>query len=312
MPSSATGPELPRSGRLARSMVAALLICSLGFLGLLGVLSRQQQGQIDDLEVALARLERSRVASKLDSADRRDDLSTRLGALEHGVSTRPRFVPPSPGDPPGASEPSTGTEEVVSGDAERATALESEVTELLEQWEGVTDGGPGGEGLRFKLPSGVSVVTGTTASGSNPGVPSWSEVQATGAPDTDGLGDLPTAWASRRPDEGLEWLEIDFPRVLIPSAIVIVESHNPGALIRVEGGSGGSLQTLWSGTDLATEDANEFVISVSAGVSIETVRLTLDTRLVSGWNEIDAVGLEVGDTVVWGTEARASSSYAQR
>ena len=301
----------------------ALVISILAVLGL-GIHLTAQSRRIEDLEAAQQRLERSRAASKLDSAERRDALSARLERLEAeierlGWDQMQGIAEAIPRDQPPSEEGALP----VTIPAEKSELSQEDLAQILETLAATSAGFAAEQAYAGNVPGrsagaiselilAGSLPRGGTAQGNNPDAPSWSEAQATGAPDTEGLGDLPTAWASKRPDEGLEWLEIDFPPGITPNAVVIVESHNPGAVTRVEGGSGGSLQSLWSGTDPATEDANEFVISVPAGLSIETVRITLDTRRVSGWNEIDAVGLEVGDQVTWGIAARASSSYADR
>lgn len=148
--------------------------------------------------------------------------------------------------------------------------------------------------------------------GNNPEAPSWSENQALGEPDTEGQGDFPTAWASQDPDGGIEWLEIGFAEAVAAHGVVIIESYNPGAVVKVEtAGPGQGWRTVWSGRDPATAEKNEFAIPLDGRTAIDGVRITLDTRLVPGWNEIDAVGLEVGDRTVWGSEASASSTFGQ-
>src|SRR4030095_2294776 len=126
------------------------------------------------------------------------------------------------------------------------------------------------------------------------GVPkrSCGREQATGAPDTMQSGDIPTAWASKNPDGGVEWLELDYERAVGVDSIRVVESHNPGAIskvavIRPDGGE----ETVWQG-NLAGSGQNELLQSdfkVARNVQGQKVRVYVDTGRVPGWNEIDAV-----------------------
>jgi hypothetical protein len=154
------------------------------------------------------------------------------------------------------------------------------------------------------------LLNGRVRQGSNPTAPSWAAEQALGPPDTEGLGDFPTAWASQQPDGGIEWLEVSFPQAVAADGIVIVESYNPGAVVKVEvAGPGEDWRTVWSGRDPSTEEANELYVALGDRREVDAVRVTLDTRVVPGWNEIDAVGLEVGGETVWGSESEASSVF---
>jgi hypothetical protein len=143
---------------------------------------------------------------------------------------------------------------------------------------------------------------------------SWGHEQATGAPDTNQAGDIPTAWASKVPDGGVEWLELDYERAVGVDSIRVVESHNPGAIskvavIRPDGGE----ETVWEG-NLPASSQNELVQSdfkVPRYVQGQKVRVYVDTSRVPGWNEIDAVQLVGKDgTKQWAVGSTASSSYS--
>lgn len=115
----------------------------------------------------------------------------------------------------------------------------------------------------------------------------WSASQATGAPNTEAAGDLPTAWAPRAPDGGEEWLDVTYERPVVPRLVRIHETFNPGAIVRIE--SGGA--TLWKG-DVRTEaDIRWLEIELEGAAPVRTLRIVLDTTLRAGWNEIDAVEL---------------------
>lgn len=121
----------------------------------------------------------------------------------------------------------------------------------------------------------------------------WSAAQVAGKPDSPAGGDRPTAWASKEADGGEEWLELSFALELRPSKIRVHETYNPGAIVKVEArGANGAWTTLWTGRAAAREGDAWMSIDVPAGApATRTIRLTLDSAAVAGWNEIDAVEL---------------------
>ncbi len=151
------------------------------------------------------------------------------------------------------------------------------------------------------------------ASATEAGGPSWSPGQVAGPPDTDEYGDYATAWASRNPDGGIEWLQVEFERPVEVGEIVIHESFNPGALAKVSAlMPDGAWKTLWEGTTPAEGESVERALAVPPGVTSDQIRIELDTRRVPGWNEIDAVQLVGTDgSRQWARRATASSHYGQ-
>ena len=150
----------------------------------------------------------------------------------------------------------------------------------------------------------------------------WSAMQATGAPDTEQCGDIPTAWASASAT-GEDVLLLEYENAVIPIGVLIHQTYNPGAITRVE-------------LALSTEDAT-YVLEDSAdppgntdcpGVfevdasmidtPVDTVIVYLDQTITDDWNEIDAVelvgippeALENADLLdQWATNAEATSQY---
>ncbi|HEY7090964.1 MAG TPA: hypothetical protein VH518_22900 [Tepidisphaeraceae bacterium] len=143
----------------------------------------------------------------------------------------------------------------------------------------------------------------------------WSPPQAEGTPDTNSMGDIPSAWASLTPDGQPEWLELEYQPALTPKSALVCESNAPGALVRltVFDSSGQEIEA-WSGKDSAKPDLRGvYVAEVPLAVSepVSRIKLYLDSPKVPGWNEIDAVGLIDSDGMYhWATSARASSTYA--
>jgi hypothetical protein len=142
----------------------------------------------------------------------------------------------------------------------------------------------------------------------------WSPEQATGAPDTERAGDIPTAWASLNPDDGAEWLRVDFDQVVTISEVRIRESFNPGAVSKVAAIlQDGKEQVLWEGFDPTIDAPGDFVVQAEGDVVSKSIKIYLETTRKEGWNEIDAVEL-VGKNGKrqWASHASASSTYAVR
>jgi hypothetical protein len=144
----------------------------------------------------------------------------------------------------------------------------------------------------------------------------WGPEQATGPPDTTGPGDIVTAWASETPDGQDEWLMLEYDHVLLPSAVVVHETFNPGALVRVTAFRlDGEEVELWKGKDPSPVNPNGVGVSeveVKPDFKTNRIKLYLDSKAVPGWNEIDAVGVRDGaGKMHWAVAAAASSTYAQ-
>ncbi len=137
--------------------------------------------------------------------------------------------------------------------------------------------------------------TGAEAS-SQYGDDGYSAAQTTGEPDTPVAGDYNTAWAPKEKNAGEETLELTFEHSVIPAAVNIHETDNPGAVISVAvfDPEDEEWVTVWEGD---SEEVNESMRVFSPELddvdfATNAVLLTLDTDLVEGWNEIDAVQLE--------------------
>jgi hypothetical protein len=143
----------------------------------------------------------------------------------------------------------------------------------------------------------------------------WGPEQATGEPDTLQAGDISTAWASRHPDAGPEWLKLEYDKEADIGEVRIRETHNPGAITKVTAfDKDGKEEVLWQGREPDHDFPGDFVVPVAKdrNVLTKSVKIYLDTTLVQGWNEIDAVRLVAKDgTGQWAARATASSTFAE-
>ena len=113
---------------------------------------------------------------------------------------------------------------------------------------------------------------------------------ATGRPNVwPQYGDKAGAWAPNDATSPSEWLEVSFPATET-EAIYVFESCNAGAIRSVVDGDG---TTLYETTAPAGRYSAAQVLAIRLPTprTISKLRITVDGSLVSGWAEIDAVGL---------------------
>ena len=142
----------------------------------------------------------------------------------------------------------------------------------------------------------------------------WGPEQATGKPDTRGYGDLPTAWATQNPDGGAEWLELSFERAVPIQKVRVFCSFNPGALTKITTfQADGQEMVFWEGEQPPKDEVDVFEVAPRKDAPrSQKIKLYLDTKRKSGWNEIDAVEIVAADGAAqWAQEAKASSFYGE-
>lgn len=142
----------------------------------------------------------------------------------------------------------------------------------------------------------------------------WGPEQATGEPDTQMAGDIVTAWASSSQDGQEEWLLCEYEEPIIPTAVLVHETYNPGALVRVTAfKANGEEVELWKGEDPTPANAGLGVSEVPVKVDFKTnrIKIYLDSVNVASWNEIDAVGIrDKAKKTHWAVAVEASTTYA--
>jgi hypothetical protein len=128
------------------------------------------------------------------------------------------------------------------------------------------------------------------------GADDWSAKRALGAPDVyPASGDQVDAWASEGADDRTEFLELGLERAARISAVEVFETYNPGAVTQLEliGASGARTVVHRARAEQLGSAAHITRAEVGCtGEPIVAVRVTIDSRAVEGWNEIDAVGVQ--------------------
>ena len=123
----------------------------------------------------------------------------------------------------------------------------------------------------------------------------WSANRVLGAPDVfPAHGDLVNAWASRGADDADEWIEVGYAQPTRIRAIDVFETYNPGAVTAIEMiTASGQHITAYQGAPSANGQlSNNLHVDVACtDEPIVAVHVRLASRQVSGWNELDAIGV---------------------
>ena len=135
-------------------------------------------------------------------------------------------------------------------------------------------------------------------------------MQAAGPPDANPNVDDSKAWATKRGDMGVQWIELTYDPPLRASRVRIFEVNSAGAVVEIQvTDTRGQKRTAWRGND-PTAKPGVFDVRIDAGgAKVAKVRVILDTDRRPGWNEIDAVELLGPTGRGWATSAVASSTY---
>jgi beta-lactamase regulating signal transducer with metallopeptidase domain len=143
----------------------------------------------------------------------------------------------------------------------------------------------------------------------------WSAEQLTGAPDAQAGADDRRAWASATADGQGEWIEVSYEQPVHAVAVLIFETHNPGAI--------GSVKVFESEDKWywaldsrparpIAKNSQVTTITLSGERPINKVRITIESVSVPGYNQIDAVGLlDPKGQIHWANSATASSAWRQ-
>ena len=145
--------------------------------------------------------------------------------------------------------------------------------------------------------------------------PHYQAAQAIGPPDANTTSDSPKAWCAATSNCSSDWLVLTYDAPISPASTVIHENLAPGAVVRItDYPAWGPETTLWEGTDAPQVGPNGAVSTMPAksGIKTSRVKVYLDTTKVTGWCEIDAVGLvDASGKTTWATGATASSTWGE-
>ncbi|MGN6417742.1 MAG: T9SS type A sorting domain-containing protein [Pseudobacter sp.] len=135
----------------------------------------------------------------------------------------------------------------------------------------------------------------TAWSSQNRATGSWSASNAAGAPNVVGCGDNGSAWASGAADNRREFLELEYSDPAPISRVFIHETYYPGAVdtVYVMNPSSGLWEKVYEGTAAAFPTCPR-VFSVAFPLTafpVSKLRIALNSPAVTGYNEIDAVGV---------------------
>lgn len=142
----------------------------------------------------------------------------------------------------------------------------------------------------------------------------WGPEQVIGQPDTMEAGDIQTAWASQSQDGQDEWLLLEYAEPVLIKEVHIYETYNPGAVSRVTAFKlDGSEVEIWKGQDpTAGMDKGVAELPIKQPIRAARIKVYIESTRVTGWNEIDAVGLKDDKkNMHWAVAVAASSTYAE-
>jgi hypothetical protein len=124
---------------------------------------------------------------------------------------------------------------------------------------------------------------------------SWAADRVLGAPDVfPAHGDLANAWASRGADDADEWIEVGYAQPVRVRAIDIFETYNPGAITAIDmiTASGEHITAYQASPSAKGQVSSKLHVDVACtDEPIVAVHVRLASRQVSGWNELDAIGV---------------------
>ncbi|MHA4742121.1 OmpA family protein [Dyadobacter sp. MSC1_007] len=108
------------------------------------------------------------------------------------------------------------------------------------------------------------------------------------------FGDSPCAWSPAEADgRNEEWIKVGFEKSIALKQIAIAENFNPGAIARVYAYDESGKEYLVSETAVAqmTAKGRMFRVFPTQNINANAVKIVLQPGKVSGFNQIDAIGI---------------------
>ncbi|MCF0073098.1 OmpA family protein [Dyadobacter sp. CY261] len=115
------------------------------------------------------------------------------------------------------------------------------------------------------------------------------------------FGDSPCAWSPAEPDgRNEEWIKVGFAKTIPLKQIAIAENFNPGAVARVYAYDATGKEYLISETPATQQAVKGRMLHVFSKQAIQAnaVKVVLQPGQVSGFNQIDAIGISSDATPI--------------
>jgi hypothetical protein len=122
----------------------------------------------------------------------------------------------------------------------------------------------------------------------------YGAIQATGAPDVyPNSGDEAKAWASQSTDDMAEFIIVEYKTPVVADSVWVFQTFNPGAISKITVKAMDADHVVYENMNPQSVGSCAHVLSVSTKTCspITSVRIDVASPKVSGYNEIDAVGL---------------------
>jgi hypothetical protein len=124
----------------------------------------------------------------------------------------------------------------------------------------------------------------------------WMPFHATGKPNCETYGDNGNAWVSKEQDKGIEWIKLTYKKAVNATEVRVRQNYGPGAIIKIDLiDELGKNHTVFEEVDKTKYKDNSIVWMITkfekTDYKTKTLKITLATNSVPGWNEIDAVQL---------------------
>lgn len=111
-----------------------------------------------------------------------------------------------------------------------------------------------------------------------------------------------SAWHSAQPDAGEEWIKVGFETPMEIRQVVIAENFGAGCVTNVVAYDTQNKEyTLYKSRPEATKRGagmHRIWLPQLTSFKVAAIKVVLDTKLVKGWNEIDAIGISSSDKPV--------------
>ena len=123
---------------------------------------------------------------------------------------------------------------------------------------------------------------------------SWSPEQMIGVPNVQKYGDNGNAWASKDQDKGEEWVKLTFEKEVNATEVRIKETYNAGAITKIVlYENNNKSHVVYKAKSETKKNEMQYLVAKfpKTGYKTKMVKIILDSKAITGWNEIDAVQL---------------------